>query len=77
MNMSDVMTKAEIETQFVGEWILVEDPETDEAYEVLRGRVICHSKDRDVIDREMLSKRPKHCAVLYTGTTPPDMVIVL
>jgi hypothetical protein len=75
--MTDVMTKAEIEAQFVGEWILVEDPETNAAHEVLRGRVTCHSKDRDVIDREMLARRPKSFAVLYTGTIPPDMVIVL
>jgi hypothetical protein len=75
--MSDVMTKAEIEARFVGEWILVEDPETNEWLEVLRGRVICHSKDRDVIDRELLARRPKHSAVLYTGTIPPDMAIVL
>ncbi len=75
--MTDMMTKAEIEAQFVGEWILVEDPETNEALEVLRGRVICHSKDREVIDREMLARRPKHAAVLYTGTMPPDMAIIL
>jgi hypothetical protein len=77
MNMSDVMTKAEIETQFVGEWILVEDPETDEAYEVLRGRVICHSKDRDEVYREAVTRRPSRFAVLYTGTLPPDMAVVL
>lgn len=75
--MSDIMTKAEIEDQFFGEWILVEDPETNAALEVLRGRVICHSKDRDVIDREMLARRPKHFAVLNTGTTPPGMEFVL
>jgi hypothetical protein len=75
--MSDMMTKAEIETQFVEEWILVEDPETDAAYEVLRGRVICHSKDRDVIDRELLARRPKHFAILCTKTIDPNMAIVL
>ena len=37
--MSDVMTKAEIEAQFVDKWILIEDPETDESLAVLRGRV--------------------------------------
>jgi hypothetical protein len=75
--MTDMMTKAEIEAQFVGEWILVEDPETNAALEVLRGRVICHSKDRDEVYQAALARRPKHCAVLFTGTTPPDMVIVL
>lgn len=75
--MSDVMTKAEIETQFVGEWILIEDPETNEGHEVLRGRVICHSKDRDEVYREAVTRRPFRFAVLYTGTMPPNTAIVL
>ena len=75
--MSDVMTKAEIEAQFVGEWILVEDPETDAANEVLRGRVTCHSKIRDEVYRAAVTHRPKRFAVLYTGTMPPNTAIVL
>jgi hypothetical protein len=75
--MADIMTKAEIETNFVDEWILVENPEIDETNEVLRGHVICHSKNRDVIDRELLARRPKHFAILCTGTIPPNMAIVL
>ena len=41
------MTIKEIEAQFESEWILVADSQTNEALEVLRGNVICHSKDRD------------------------------
>lgn len=44
--MSEIMTLAEMEEQFKSEWILVEDPETDESLEVVPGKVICHSPDR-------------------------------
>ncbi len=75
--MSDIMTRAEIERNFVGEWILVEDPETDETNEVVRGQVICHSKDRDEVYRTAVARRPSRFAVLYTGTMPPNTAIVL
>lgn len=75
--MSDVLTIAEIETRFVSEWVLVADPETNEALEVQRGTVLYHSKDRDEVYREAVRLRPKHFAMLYTGTLPKDTAIVL
>ena len=75
--MDASLSVVEIRDKFVGEWVLIEDPQTNDAHEILRGRVICHSKDRAVVDREMLAKRPRHFAVLYLGTIPPDMAIVL
>ena len=32
--MSDVLTIAEIEAQFVAEWVLVEDPQTNDALQI-------------------------------------------
>ena len=75
--MSDIMTKAEIDAQFKDEWILVEDPETDTGLKVIRVKVVCHSKDRDEVYREAISRRPKRFAVLYTGTMPPNTAVVL
>lgn len=75
--MSDVLTRAEIEAQFPGEWVLVGDPQTDYALETQSGKVLCHSKDRDEVYRQAIALRPKHCAVLYTGTTPEDMEFLL
>ena len=37
--MNQVLTRAEMEAQFDGEWVLVADPEVDEHHEVQRGRV--------------------------------------
>ena len=44
--MSDMLTLAEIEAQFVAEWVLIEDPQTNNALEVQSGKVLYHSKDR-------------------------------
>ena len=75
--MSDVLTIAEIEAQFAAAWILVADPETNDALEVQRGTVLYHSKDRDEVYREAVRLRPKLFAMLYTGALPQDTAIVL
>ena len=75
--MHDVLTIAEIESQFESEWVLVEDPQTNEALEVQSGKVQWHSKDRDEVYRKAVELRPKRFAMLYTGTIPKDTAIVL
>ena len=75
--MDEVMTLAEIEAHFKSEWVLVEDPQTDEALEVKSGTVLWHSKDRDEVYRKTVEFRPKRFAVLYTGKMPKNTAIVL
>ena len=75
--MEKEMTIEEIESRFDSEWVLVEDPQTNEALEVLSGKVVHHSKDRDEVYRKAVALRPERCAVLYTGEVPEDTAIVL
>jgi hypothetical protein len=75
--MADVLTVGEIESRYKSEWILVEDPQTNEALEVLSGKVRFHSKDRDEVYRKAVELRPKRFAMLCTGTIPKDTAIVL
>ena len=75
--MSEVMLLEEIESQFPSAWVLVEDPETTESLEVKSGTVLWHSKDRDEVYRKARQLRPRHSAILFTGTLPEDMVVVL
>jgi hypothetical protein len=75
--MDSVLTIAEIEERFQSEWVLVEDPQTNEALEVQSGKVVCHSNERDEVYRRAVALRPKRFAVLYTGTIPKDAAIVL
>lgn len=75
--MSQIMTLAEIQNQFDSEWILVGDPQLNDQNDVISGVVLCHSRDRDDLDRVALRMRPKRSAVLYTGKIADGAVIVL
>jgi hypothetical protein len=75
--MDEVMTLIEMKAKFESEWILFEDPDTTESLEVKSGKVLWHSKDRDEVYRKARELGPKHSAILYTGTIPEEMVVVL
>ncbi|MBM4024161.1 MAG: hypothetical protein FJ280_01990 [Planctomycetes bacterium] len=75
--MHTEMTIEEIRSQFDAEWVLLEDPRTDEELNVLGGKVLHHSKDRDEVYRQAVSLRPKRSAVIYTGEIPEETAVVL
>lgn len=75
--MDNIMTVEEMRTQFESEWILVENPQTNDALEVLKGKILHHSKDRDEVYRKAVALRPKRSAIVYTGEIPEDMEIAL
>ena len=70
--MNEAMSVDEIKAQFESEWVLIEDPETTEALEVKKGKVLWHSKGRDEVYRKAREPRPKHSAILFTGTNVPE-----
>ena len=57
--MDDVLGIGEIEAKFDSEWVLIEDPLTDEALEVQSGTVRWHGKRRDEVYRRAVEMRPK------------------
>ncbi len=75
--MSHILTAAQIGQQFESEWVLVEDPKTNDTLEVESGQVLWHSKDRDEVYRKAVELRPKRFAMLYTGKMPEDTAVVL
>jgi hypothetical protein len=75
--MDEILTLAEIESRFASEWVLVENPQTNDAFEVRSGKVRYHSKDRDEVYRKAVELRPSRFAVLYTGQIPNDAAVVL
>jgi hypothetical protein len=75
--MADVQTIEEIKAQFPSEWVLIGEPETDEASRLLAGRVLFHSPDRDEVDRKLLELRPPRFAFRYLGDPPEHMAMVL
>ena len=75
--MQEVLSLKQIQKQFDAEWVLVEDPETTEALEVIGGRVLWHSKDRDEVYNKAMELHPARSAMLYTGELPEDAAVVL
>lgn len=75
--MSEIISFAEIQKKFDSEWILLENPETEDNLKIRSGKVLWHSKDRDEAYRKAREFKLKHSAVVYTGKLPHDTVIVL
>jgi hypothetical protein len=75
--MSDVLTVAEIEKRFDSEWVLIDEPQTNDALQVEAGRVRWHSKDRDEVYRKAVELHPKRFAVLYIGSLPENTEFAL
>jgi len=77
--MGEVLTRAEIEVRFPGEWVLVDEPQTDQYLHVQGGKVVYHSKHRDEVYRqvETLLPSPRTFTVLYTGPMPECIAINL
>lgn len=75
--MENILTISEINAHFASEWVLLDEPQTNEASEVLSGNLIYHSPDRDAVYRKAVELRPKHFAVLFTGTIPDGTEVVL
>ncbi len=75
--MSETLTLEEIKTRYPSQWVLIGEPQTDDSLEVVAGRVLSHSLDRDEVDRKLLELRPPRFALRYLGTMPENMAIVL
>ena len=75
--MNEVLTLAQIGARFDAEWILLADPEVNEHLEIQRGRIVCHSKDRDEVYQRAIELRLKSSATLYTGKIPENAAVML
>ena len=71
--MSEILTMEEIERKFDGEWVLIEDVETDERLEVVRGKVTYHGNDQTELHRHAMKSKTKRFASLFIGKPDPKM----
>ena len=63
-----IMTYAEMEAAFDGEWVLIGEPELTPMNEVVRGIVLFHSKSRDEVYLDAEERNLKRVAILYIGS---------
>ena len=70
--MADVLSMDEIKLRYPNQWVLIGDPDTNNAQAVLRGTVLWHSTDRDEVYNKAIELRPKHVAFCFTGRVPQE-----
>ena len=75
--MSEMMTPAEMKDQFDSEWVLVGDPVFNEQMELIRGKVLFHSGDKEEVYRKDREIHPRSAAYVYTGPNPENVLINL
>lgn len=75
--MSDLLTMDEIKARYAPDWVLIGEPQTDEFQQLLGGKVLFHSPDRDEVYRKAIELRPGYFAFRYLGEMPKDMVFIL
>jgi len=72
-----VLTMRQIRTRYKSKWVVVADPETDEALNVLAGRVVCHGVDKNAVYRKAAKMRLRRSAVFYTGRLPKSNLVII
>ena len=60
----EALSIEEIKRRFNGEWVMLLDPMLGTGLEVLGGKLVCHSKDREAVHDKGVQLRPKSCAFL-------------
>ena len=75
--MSDILTMEEIESRFDGEWVLIEDVETDEKLEIVRGKIAYHGSDKEALHEKAMKSKSDHLATLFVGRPDPKMEFLL
>ncbi len=75
--MDDILTIEEIQCRYAPEWVLIAEPQTDEALNLRAGRVLFHSPDQDEVCRKALEYPPGRYAIRFLGSVPEDLVLVV
>jgi hypothetical protein len=67
----------QVMSAFPSEWVLIDEPETDESMRLLGGRVVFHSTNRDDVYRKAAVLRLPHFAVRFLGSIPENLAVIL
>jgi hypothetical protein len=77
VDMDEIMTMREIQARYAPDWVLIAEPQTDDRLEVIAGKVVFHSPNRDEIYRRATELKLDKIAVRYLGEYPEHMVLSL
>ncbi len=75
--MSALMTFEEIKQNYDREWVLIAYTSTDENLQVIKGKVLAHSLNKEEIYQALESATEEHLAIEYMGQVPEDLDLIL
>jgi hypothetical protein len=75
--MSEILTFAEIKRNYDGEWVLIAYSKTDEDLQIIEGKVIAHSTNKEDIYQALESTPEQPLAIEYMGEVPEDIAFIL
>jgi hypothetical protein len=75
--MSEIMTFEEIKKNYNGQWVLIAYSETDEDLQVVKGKVIAYSTNREDIYQALELAGEQPLAIEYMGQVPEDLAFIL
>ena len=75
--MDDYLTIEEIEARYAPDWVLIDEPKSDELQRLLGGRVVDHSNNRADLFRKAKELGLHHISVRKLGPWLEDVVLVL
>jgi hypothetical protein len=75
--ISEILTFEEMQRRYVGEWVLIAELESDENMQVVRGKVLAHSPNRDEVYDALSAFPQRSLAIEYMGTPPADWAVML
>lgn len=74
----EIMTIEEIRQSYPNQWVIIADTESDEDFNVIKGKVLVHSPERDKIDQALIKyAQMPSLAIEYTGLIPEDYAVML
>ena len=75
--MSEILTFEEIKLRYDGQWVLIAYTETDEELQVIKGKVVAHSDNKEDIYQALESAGEQPLAIEYMGQVPEDIAFIL
>jgi hypothetical protein len=75
--MSTIMTFEEIKKNYNGQWVLIAYSETNEDLQVVKGKVIAYSTNKEDIYQALELAGEQPLAIEYMGQVPEDLAFIL
>lgn len=75
--MPKYFSLVEIRACFANEWVLIADPQVNHLLQLQGGCVLCHSSQRDEIDRYLRAHDVPCFVLLYSGANAPAEELAL